>query len=57
MLLNNKTWNEGYTDQNLLAEFKECKRNLPRALDKLAKQTLAEENVTSKAELEKELGL
>lgn len=48
---------EGYTDQALLAEFKKRKKNLPHALDKLAEETLAEEKVMNKEELEKELGL
>lgn len=48
---------EGYTDQALLAEFKKRKKNLPHALDNLVEQTLSEEKVMSKAELEKEIGL
>ena len=48
---------EGYTDQDLLAEFKKRKKNLPHALDKLKEQTLAEEKVMNKADLEKEIGL
>ena len=48
---------EGYTDQDLLAEFKKRKKNLPHALDRIVEQTLLEEKVMSKAELEKEIGL
>lgn len=49
--------NEGYTDQDLLSEFKKRKKNLPHALDRIVEQTLLEEKVMSKAELEKEIGL
>lgn len=48
---------EGYTDQDLLAEFKKRRKNVSHAFDKIVEQTLTEEKVLSKAELEKEIGL
>lgn len=48
---------EGYAEQELLIEFKKRKKNLSLVIDKLTEQTLAEEKVLSKADLEKELGL